>query len=81
MPKKPMLENTDPKPEPDLASKKKELTEAMKKDMNARAEKAREKIAAVCKEYRVEIVPSPNLRHVGNGQFLTVAEAKIIPLE
>jgi len=79
MAKKPMLENVA-KPEADLDSKKKELSEAVQKDMAARAEKARAEIDAVCKRHRVEIHPVPTLTHLANGTYGVVAQAVIKPL-
>lgn len=68
-------------PEASIETKRKELTEAMKKDMADRAERARVEIDAVCKRFRVEIVSMPNVKHMGNGHFAMIGQTIIKPLE
>jgi hypothetical protein len=75
--KKPMMENAPQ----DLASKKKELTEAMKRDMERRSTEAKGEIEAVCKKYRVDIVSMPNLTHLANGTYGIVGQTVIKALE
>ena len=79
--KKPMLENTPPKAEDDLAAKKNEVTEAMKKDMEKRAQQARTEIEALCKRLRVEIISQPGLAPLPGGVFGVVGQTVIKPLE
>ena len=79
MEKKPSkdLTSTAGNPEPDLAVRKKELTEAMKKDMENRARLAQQEIDAVCKKHRVEILCMPNFRELPGGVFGLVGQAII----
>lgn len=65
----------------DLATKKKEVTEAVKKDMENRAQLAKQEIEAVCKKHRVEIVSHPNLTPLPGGVFGIIGQTIIKPME
>lgn len=77
MEKKPSKDSSSSTGPPDLVARKKELTEAMKKDMENRARLARQEIDAVCKKHRVEILCMPNFRELPGGVFGLVGQAII----
>lgn len=83
MAKRPMLENTikeNGKPE-DLASKKKELSEAVQKEMRQRAEKAKVELDALCKRYRIQLVAVPQLGPINERVYGIACDVVIKPLE
>jgi hypothetical protein len=82
-----MLENTakaepvNGKPEPDLASKKKELSEAVQREMKLRAEKARIELEALCKKHRIELHAVPQLGAINGSVYGIACQVVIKPLE
>ena len=65
----------------DLESKRKELTEAMKGDMEVRAAKAREEIEAILKKHRCAIMAMPRFQHMEKGVFAVMCDPLIQALE
>jgi hypothetical protein len=65
----------------DITEKKKELTEAMKRDMESRATKAREEMEVILRKYNCVIMAMPRLEHTQNGAWVILADPVVRAME
>jgi hypothetical protein len=67
--------------ESNITEKKKELTEAVKRDMEARAHKAKEEMEVILKKYNCMIMAVPRLDHMQNGAWAVFADPVVRAME